>query len=96
MTREHLIQQRHAALANLKLWLVEFDRKSDTTCADMVQRHASKLCFGVEKGPPWRVIGVEKGPLQGWGSRWLAERLGSVGGDAGGGDDRENSASVFH
>jgi hypothetical protein len=56
----------------------------------------AQVCFGVEKGPTWRVIGVQKGPLPGWGSRWLPERLGGVGGDAGGGDDRENSASVFH
>jgi transposase len=22
-----------------------------------------QLCFGVEEGPPWRVIGVQSGPL---------------------------------
>jgi transposase len=41
------------------------------------------------------VIGVNKGPLQGWGSRRLPERLGGVGGDAGGGDDGRIRRAYF-
>jgi len=79
------------------LWVLRTGLCQDRlVCRQLWDHCCHSMCFGVEKGPPWRVIGVEKGPLQGWGSRWLAERLGSVGGDAGGGDDRENSASVFH
>ena len=48
-----------------------------------------------KKDPLGGVIGVQKGPLLDWGSRWLSERIGSLQGDAGGGDDREGSAGVF-
>jgi len=36
-----------------------------------------------------------KGTPPGLGSRWLSERIGSLRGDGGGGDDREGSAGVF-
>jgi transposase len=48
-----------------------------------------------KKDPLGGVIGVQTGPLLERGSRWLSERIGSLQGDAGGGDDRESSAGVF-
>jgi hypothetical protein len=43
LSREHYIQQRMAAQANLRAWLTEFEKRPHLTSAEMVARYANKI-----------------------------------------------------